>query len=83
MRAIIYSTLNTAIIDNNSLAVLNNNVINYIGSGPFVEPESKPFSYIIKHPTLNKWALFSTPQIDEFLNKESVELDLTWFNQEI
>lgn len=83
MRGITYTTLTAATTANESLSVLNHKPIEYIGEGPFIEPTPKPYTNIIKHPTLKKWALISTEEIETFLGKSSIELDSTWFTEEI
>ena len=79
MRGITYTTLTAANAANELLKELNHKPITYVGVGPFIEPESKPYSNVIKHPTLKKWALISTPEIEQFLKIESVELSSDWF----
>ncbi len=83
MIAIIYTTQQSADLANDSLKELNHKPVEYIGEGPFVEPEPKPYSNVLKHPTLNKWALISNPEIETFLNKTSEVLSSDWFNNEI
>ena len=79
MEAIIYTSEAKANAANELLKELNHKPITYVGAGPFIEPESKPYSNVIKHPTLKKWALISTPEIESFLNIESVDLSSDWF----
>ena len=79
MNAIIYTNEANANAANELLKELNHKPITYVGAGPFIEPSSKPYTNVIKHPTLNKWALISTPEIEEFLDIQSEELTSDWF----
>lgn len=79
MKAIIYTTLENANAANELLSELNHKPIEYIGTVPFEQPTSKPYTNVFKHPTENKWALRSTPEIEEFLNLTSEELTSDWF----
>lgn len=79
MKAIIYTSLANANAANELLSELNHKPIQYVGTPPFEEPEPKPYTNVIKHPTQNKWALRSTTEIEQFLNIESVELTEDWF----
>lgn len=83
MKAIIYTSLANAQAANDLLNELNHKPIEYVGTPPFAEPTPKPFTNIIKHPTLNKWALRSTTEIEQFLNIESVELTQDWFTNNL
>jgi hypothetical protein len=82
IRAIIYNNKSQADSVNDSLAELNHKPIEYIGSGPFIEPTPKPYSQVIKHPNQNKWALLVTLQIETFLNIKGQELTSDWINNQ-
>ncbi len=79
IRGIIYLTEASANAANVLLAELNHKPVEYIGLPPFEEPESKPYTNVYKHPTLNKWALSSTAEIEAFLNLTAEELTSDWF----
>ncbi len=52
----------------------------YTGPGPFADPEpGLPYSYIIKHPGQDQWALVADDKVEDALGETAVELDETWF----
>lgn len=80
MKGIIFTSLENAEIALNQCNSLAGGQIEYKGIPPFIEPETKPFARIIKHPTLNKWALCADDYLCEYLNLTCVELSSDWLN---
>ena len=81
MKGIIFFTKKEANDANEQLNALDEKSIRFIGSGQFIEPPSKPFTDVIKHPDLDNWALISNPEIESFLQKKAIELTSDWFEE--
>lgn len=81
MKAIIYNAAATA---EAALAACTAAVAppveGYTGPGPFEEPEpGLPYSYILRHPVQDLWALIADDHVEAVLGQSATTLDESWF----
>jgi hypothetical protein len=52
----------------------------YTGPGPYETPDpGLPYSYILKHPDQDLWALVADEKVEAVLGETAADLDDSWF----
>lgn len=52
----------------------------YTGPGPYEAPDpGLPYSYVLKHPGQDLWALVADEKVEAVLGETAAELDDSWF----
>lgn len=81
MEGIIYTNIDEALQDLLLCKEISESSPVLVGKGIHFSHQVTNYTYIIKHPTLDKWSLIADEKVEEKLNKVSVTLDKDWLPQ--
>lgn len=79
MKAIIYNSKKEAQDAVNACSVISEPEPENVGTGIHAVSTDKPYTYLIKHPTLEKWAVVADKNVEDCIQLKAIELTEDWF----
>lgn len=81
MEGIIYTNIDEALQDLLLCKEISESSPVTVGTGIHFSHQVTNYTYIIKHPTSDRWSLIADEKVENRLNKISVTLTQDWFPQ--